>query len=186
VTVETTASKITHQVSGWLARTAVGRLAGRSIASLVRVEVFDRARRVLEGSLPAGATVQRSLGVVGLVLILLSFTSFSRALERMYARVWEVDRVGFRGAWRWLACLLAIVLAVFLLRFTRRAVDGTSYGAEIGILVQLVVWAVVWTFVPWLLLVRKVPRRKLWAVVRSPRLPWLQSPSPAVSTSPVR
>ena len=43
VTVATTASKITHQVSGWLARTAVGRLAGRSIASLVRVEVFDRA-----------------------------------------------------------------------------------------------------------------------------------------------
>ena len=98
-----------------------------------------------------------------MVLIQLSSTSFSRALERMYARVWEVDRVGFRGAWRWLACLLAIVLAVFLLRFTRRAVDGTSYGAEIGILVQLVVWAVVWTLVPWLLLVRKVPRRTLWA-----------------------
>ena len=211
MTVATTASKITHQVSGWLARTVVGRLAGRSIASLVRVEVFDRAMtlaaqaftsilpivvavaafnpsnadqlggtlaeqlgltadasRVLEGSLPDGATVQRSLGVVGLVLILLSSTSFSRALERMYARVWEVDRVGFRGAWRWLACLLAIVLAVFLLRFTRRAVDGTSYGAEVGILVQLVVWAVVWTFVPWLLLVRKPRAGQLTVNVRKP------------------
>ena len=120
------------------------------------------ASRVLEGSLPDGATVQRSLGVVGSGPILLSSTSFSRALERMYARVWEVDRVGFRGAWGWLACLLAIVLAVFLLRFTRRAGRHVVRGRG-GILVELVAWAAVWTFVPWLLLVRKVPRRTLWA-----------------------
>lgn len=185
--------------------TTAGRLVGRSVAGLVRVEVFDRAMtlaaqaftsilpimiaaaalnprnadqlgttmaeqlglsaeasRVLEGSVPDGATVQQSVGLLGIVLILLSATSFSRALERMYARVWDVDRPGVRGAWRWLAALLAIVIALLLLRFTRRVVDDTSYEDLASILLQLVLWTVVWTWVPWLLLKAQVPRRTMW------------------------
>lgn len=51
--------------------------------------------------------VRAQTGAVGLVLILLSASSFARAVQRMYERVWGRSHVGgFRGRWRCLGWLL--------------------------------------------------------------------------------
>ena len=199
-------SELLQRMTDRLEETTIGRLVGRSVAGLVRVEVFDRAMtlaaqcftsilpivvataafnprngdqlgttmaeqlglpaeaaQVVETSIPDAATVQRSIGALGLVLILLSATSFSRALERMYVRIWDVPRPGLRGAWRWLATVLAISLAVLVMRLTRRVTDDWPYDLFLSLVVQLVLWTVVWTFVPWMLLQGQVPRRSMWA-----------------------
>ena len=121
----------------------------------------DATRDAVAGSVPAGATVGGSVGVLGLLVALLSATSYSRALERMYAKVWHVPRPGLRAAWRWLATVLAVILAVGLLGMTREATEGLPPPALWDFVVRLVVWTVVWTYVPWALLRAEVPFRAL-------------------------
>jgi membrane protein len=96
-----------------------------------------------------------AFGGAGLLIVLVSATSFARALARMYARVWQVPPSGWRGGWRW----LAVVLAVFTCTFALQAVHGAAgsrLGATIGaLLLTLGVNALLWTWVPWVLLVRR-------------------------------
>jgi membrane protein len=44
-----------------------------------------------------------SVGVVGVVLALLTATSFARALQRSYELAWRLPRAGLWAAWRTLA-----------------------------------------------------------------------------------
>ena len=121
----------------------------------------NASRDALAGSVTAGATVGSSVGVLGLLVALVSATSYSRALERMYAKVWHVKRPGLRTAWRWLATVLAVILAVVVLELTREATEGTPLPGVWDFLVRLVVWTIVWTYVPWALLRAEVPLRAL-------------------------
>lgn len=53
------------------------------------------------------ATVRTTTGVIGIVITLFSASSFSRAIQRMYDKVWELPHVGgVRGRRRCLAWLL--------------------------------------------------------------------------------
>ena len=70
-----------------------------------------------------------SVSLLGLVVALITATSYSRALERMYAKVWQVKRPGLHAAWRWLATVLAVILAVGLLGLTREATEGVPLPA---------------------------------------------------------
>lgn len=121
----------------------------------------DATRDTLAGSVSASASVGSSVGILGLIVALISATSYSRALERMYAKVWQVKRPGLRSAWRWLATVLAVVLAVALIELTREATEGVPLPALWDFVVRLVVWAVVWTYIPWALLRAEIPIRVL-------------------------
>ena len=121
----------------------------------------ESTRATLAGSVSTDATVGSSVGVLGFLVALISATAYSRALERMYAKVWEVKRPGLRSAWRWLATVLAVILAVGLLGLTRQAAEGVPLPALWEFLIQLVVWSVVWSFIPWALLRAQVPVRVL-------------------------
>lgn len=114
-------------------------------------------------SLPEAAEASASFGLFGALVVLLSATSFSRALERMYARVWDVSRPGLHGAWRWLAALLAVVVALAIIRFTRGVLGGLPYHVLWQAAATAVVWGVVWTLVPWLLLKGQVALRLMAA-----------------------
>jgi membrane protein len=68
-------------------------LSGASAASLRR-------------ALPPTGTVQDSLSVLSVVILVISALSFTRALQRMYARAWGLEAHGLRDApWglTWLA-----------------------------------------------------------------------------------
>jgi membrane protein len=60
----------------------------------------DTARSVLEQALPTQTQSPASFGLIGLLIVVLSATSFSRALARMYARAWHVQPVGWSSGWR--------------------------------------------------------------------------------------
>jgi membrane protein len=125
------------------------------------IGLSSEARASLEASVPSGADVSSSIGLLGILVALITATSYSRALERMYAKVWEVERPGLRSAWRWLAAIGAVLVAVVLQRLTRQATAGDTWSGLAELVVELLVWTVVWTFVPWVLLQRQVPGRVL-------------------------
>ena len=121
----------------------------------------EETREALAGSVSTSASLGGSIGILGLLVALISATSYSRALERMYAKVWQVRRPGLRSAWRWLTTVLAVVLAIGLIEVTREATEGVPLPALWDFVVRVVVWAVVWTYVPWALLHAQVPVRVL-------------------------
>ncbi|HEY9315387.1 MAG TPA: hypothetical protein VIQ49_24320, partial [Williamsia sp.] len=81
---------------------------------------------------------------------LISATSFSRALDRMYARVWGNPKLKFSKGWRWIVVVVAISLGVAVQGLIARLGDiGTFDVVGLGLQVSadLAFWTVLWFFV---------------------------------------
>jgi membrane protein len=121
-----------------------------------------QARQALEAALPSAGTAASAFGVVGGLVVLLSATSFSRALVRMYVRIWNAPRPpALRSLWRLIAALLGLVLLVLLLTVAKRTLAGVPLSSLAEGLVAFLLGGLLWTWVPWLLLARRVPVRML-------------------------
>ncbi len=118
----------------------------------------DETRAALAGSVPDSSQIASTIGILGILVALISATSFARALERVYVRVWGARRPGLRNAWRWLATVLAVALATSIVAFTRDVVTSSWRGVT-QLAVQALIWSAVFTLVPQLLLRRQLPRR---------------------------
>ncbi|MFE3059118.1 hypothetical protein [Nocardia sp. NPDC059239] len=113
----------------------------------------------------AATSSDRSLtafGVVGLLMIILSGTSFARALGRVYGAVWRVPSMGPRDAWRWLTALLAVALSTALVEQTRDLTRIRVAGQPLALLGEVAVWTLVWAFAPFLLTKGALTGRVLW------------------------
>ncbi|MFD8566986.1 YhjD/YihY/BrkB family envelope integrity protein [Streptomyces sp. NPDC059639] len=94
-------------------------------------------------------------GAVGLLVALLSATSFTRALQRLCERAWELPRSGVRYvAWRW-ALWLAVWIALLVLQGSMHRAFGA--GAVLGVTLQLVESVLMWWWTQHLLLAGRVP-----------------------------
>lgn len=125
------------------------------------LDIPASVRATLQTSIPSDANVDSGIGIFGVVVAIVSATSFSRALERIYLRIWQVPRPSLRSWWRWFAALVAILLAVGLIGLTRRATHGQAWSGWAPLLVQLVLWTAAWTVAPWVLVQREVRLRPL-------------------------
>ena len=122
----------------------------------------EQARASLEAALPQGGTAASSFGVIGALVILISATSFSRALVRMYRRTWDAPKPpSVRGFWRLLAVLLGLVVLFVLLTTVRRVLSGVPFSGLAEAIVAFVLGCLLWTWTPWILLARRVPMRML-------------------------
>jgi membrane protein len=107
-----------------------------------------------------------TFGVIGVLVVLISATSLSRALTRACAALWELPRPTSRlsAAWRWVAVVLALAVSLVAARqlhnFSERLPPPGFWDlvAGIGTDMALVV------FVPTVLLAGAIPIRHL--------LPW--------------
>ncbi|MEP9362928.1 hypothetical protein ABLE68_08190 [Nocardioides sp. CN2-186] len=114
--------------------------------------------------------VRAQTGIIGLAITIFSATSFARAVQRMYERVWEVPHVGgMSGARRCLFWLLGWMITLQLAGALRRIVDsiGGLIGETGGFVVQAVVLTLIWWATSWLLLFGRIawPRLLLGAVI---------------------
>jgi membrane protein len=120
----------------------------------------DSSRGVVEQALPAHPDTRGAFGIVGVLIVVVSATSFSRALARMYGKVWGVTPPGWTGGWRWVAALFGVALTSVTLRALHLASSGLS--ATVGeLLLTLVLNSLLWTWAPWLLLAGQVALRRL-------------------------
>jgi membrane protein len=108
-------------------------------------------------------SARASIGVLGVVLALLTATSFARALQRSYELAWRLPRAGLRAAWRTLALVIGLALYVELLFLFGRLVRGVPAGTILEDLMTLAgAWAL-WTGSGWILLGGRVRLRLLAA-----------------------
>ena len=132
---------------------------GGSIANVLSLP--PSSRDVVEQALPTTSESSSAFGLLGVMIVMISATSFSRALARMYGKVWVSKPAGLSGGWRWVAVLLGIVMSMLVLSALRRASSGIPYDTALDWLFTLAVGTLVWTWVPWLLLAGQVDWRRL-------------------------
>ena len=101
-----------------------------------------------------------TFGLLGLLIVLVSATSFSRALTRMYAKAWSVRRragaargAGSPRSWRSPLRTCSQVVAA--------GGEGSDAGVAGALLLTFLVNTVLWTWVPSVLLAAEVPWRYL-------------------------
>jgi membrane protein len=135
-----------------------GRLGGRVAQALALPEA---TRAALAQAFPQDSGQAATFGVLSLLIVLLSATSFSRALTRMYAKVWSVRGPGWRSPWRWIAAIVAVAGCTVGLQVVHRAASGSPAWTAGALLLTLVVNTILWAWVPSVLLAREVAWRLL-------------------------
>ncbi|GAA4725383.1 YhjD/YihY/BrkB family envelope integrity protein [Phytohabitans rumicis] len=118
---------------------------GGGSASAVRQLLVDRD------------ALRGSLSVVGVLLVLGSATAFTRALQRVYERAWDLPKLGLRGWWRGVAWLAGMIGYLTVLAFAVQLSRSLRVGGLVGALMGLMLWW--WT--PYLLLGGRVRWRAL-------------------------
>jgi membrane protein len=121
----------------------------------------DSTQHLLADALPQDPPSSAGFGVLGFLFVLVMGTSLSRALGRMYARVWRSAPAGLRGGWRWVATLLGIAVTAFTVRALHGWLDAGYLDDAVDLTSSFVANALLWTWVPWLLLCGQVPLRRL-------------------------
>jgi membrane protein len=115
----------------------------------------------LQAAVAPPSSARASIGVLGVVLALLTATSFARALQRSYQLAWQLPPVGLRAAWRPLALVVGLALYIELLYLFGRLVRGVPAGSVLEDLVAFAgAWAM-WTGAGWILLAGRVRPRLL-------------------------
>ncbi|RPE38815.1 membrane protein [Streptomyces sp. Ag109_O5-1] len=98
---------------------------------------------------PQGESLRQTTGVIGVLMVLISATAVSRAVQRLCKRSWEVPRGGRVAPWRWVAWLALWITALIVQGSLH---DGFGLGAWLGVPVTLVAEAGLWWWTQHLLL----------------------------------
>jgi membrane protein len=105
---------------------------------------------------------QAQTGIVGAVVSLASASSFSRALQRMYARAWDLPaRGGVRALRSSLLWILGWLLMLQVTALLLRTLSGIQHAGPLPVLVQLSANTLLWWWTSRLLLGGRVPWRRL-------------------------
>ena len=141
-------------VVGSLATTADTNALVRSLVR--RFKLTGEPRRLVEQVFSPPADVRSTVSVIGAVLLVVSALGFTRALQRVYERAFELPRLGVRGTPAgalWLLAVTVFVIAVAELR--NDLVDAV--GPVLSFVVALAFSLGIWWGTPWLLLSRRLP-----------------------------
>ncbi|MEU9798483.1 YhjD/YihY/BrkB family envelope integrity protein [Streptomyces sp. NPDC051000] len=108
----------------------------------------------------AGKSLRETTGVIGLLMALISATSFSRAMARVCERAWQLPKSRTRiAAWRWFAWLLALLLVVFMEGPIR---EGFGAGLWVGVPLSFLLGVGVWLWTQHLFLAGRI---SWWALL---------------------
>ncbi|MGZ4566665.1 MAG: YhjD/YihY/BrkB family envelope integrity protein [Blastococcus sp.] len=105
---------------------------------------------------------QGSVGLLSVVLLVFSGISLTRRLQRLYLQAWRLEpRAGVRGSLNAALGLSALLLEIALFYLARSLVRALPLDWALGGPITVVASLVLWTSVPWLLLDRRLPWRRL-------------------------
>jgi membrane protein len=107
-----------------------------------------------------GGEVQAAVSVIGVVIVLYCVLSFTRALQRVYLKVWRLHAEtfdAFRRQLAWMAGLIAHLVVLSPIHdYEHRHKLGALYG-----LTEIAQGAAFWVWTPYLLLGKRISRRRL-------------------------
>ncbi|MDX2682730.1 YhjD/YihY/BrkB family envelope integrity protein [Streptomyces sp. NY05-11A] len=99
--------------------------------------------------------LRQTTGVVGGLMVLISATACSRAMQRLCERAWSLPRTGARmAAWRWIAWLAAWLVMISVQGALR---GGFGLGLWLGLPLLLVAETLMWWWTQHLLLIARLP-----------------------------
>lgn len=110
----------------------------------------------------AGDSSTTTFGVVGVLMLVVSATSYARALGRTYGHIWNVAHLRFRQGWRWVLVIIAIATGAVAIAAARELNSVPVVGHVLTWVVQFAIWAMVWTAVPGLLTGSGISARARW------------------------
>lgn len=119
--------------------------------------------KLIEGELSSGQ-VRAQTGILGFLITIFSASSFARAIQRMYERIWDQPHVGgLSGAQRCLLWLLGWMMTLQIIGALRRTGDGVGglIGKGVGFAAQAVLLSLIWWATAWVLLFGRVQWRSL-------------------------
>jgi membrane protein len=125
-----------------------------------KLHLSESMRAALDQALPADTQQSAPFGVISLLIVLVSATSFSRALNRMYARAWHVAPSGWNNGGRWVAVIVAICATTVATQYVNQSAQ--DFTDNIGaLLVTFLANTLLYAWVPWLLLMRRISAVRL-------------------------
>jgi membrane protein len=96
------------------------------------------------------------IGVTGVLLLVISALSFTRALQRLYVNAWRLEKLGVRGN-VWGLAWLALFVGSWSLE---SAIVGVFDGV-VAFAVSIALSMLLWLWTPWLLVARRIAWRRL-------------------------
>ena len=121
-----------------------------------RFELKGSAADTVDAAIGGAEGVHVSVGALGVLILVLSALSFTRAMQRLYVKAWDVGRLGLRGNVWGLLWILAFILYWSIQPLIVSLLSGV---AAVG--VSLALSCALWLFTPWLLVGRTIPWRHL-------------------------
>lgn len=135
--------------------------AGAADDTAEALDLPDESQSLLDEAVRGAGNA--AFGVVGALIVVVSATSLSRALNRAFTAVWSLPRPRNRlaSAWRWLAAVVVLALSIILVRGLvtlagelpppRAWQSATAFASDVAVAV----------FLPWVLLAGAVRPRLL-------------------------
>jgi uncharacterized BrkB/YihY/UPF0761 family membrane protein len=125
------------------------------------LDLPEETRSVLEDAIQGAGGA--AFGVVGIVVVLASATSLSRALARAFTAIWALPKLkgGLGSVWRWLAAVLVLTLSLIVVRAASEPVHILPLREMLPLFASFAIDAAVALFVPWVLLAGGVRPRLL-------------------------
>jgi uncharacterized BrkB/YihY/UPF0761 family membrane protein len=121
----------------------------------------DRTADLVQQSMPQQTEGVTLTQLIGVLLLIIAATSFARALERCFRRIWKTPKAGIRFAWRWVAAIVAIVIGLLLVIATRNVVRGTDAMSVLEFIIEAAIWGALWWIASWIVINRSITLRAL-------------------------
>lgn len=123
---------------------------------IARFDLSGSGADAVRAAFSASAASGTSVTVIGAVVVVVSALSFSRALQRVFERTWELPRLGMRATSGGLRWLVVVVIYIGLHPLLADAFHGLA-----GFVAASIAAFVFWLLTPYLLLRGRIAWRRL-------------------------
>ncbi|TIC89139.1 YihY/virulence factor BrkB family protein [Nocardioides sp. GY 10113] len=139
-------------------------LVGEAVSTFSSASgVGGSGRSIIESEVDP-LTVRTHTGYIGLAITIFSATSFARAIQRMYERIWERKHIGgVSGLRRCLLWLIGWLVTLQIFGAIKRIIGGLDgiLGNGLEFTLQGLLMTLIWLVTSWALLFGRVPWHRL-------------------------